>query len=233
MAERVAKRVKIDDRQKAMGNMDGCNFNTFLLDLILNEAKSSLKNLYMASVDVAKAFPSVSHATIKAVMQSFGFPDPLLRYIDNLCTQGTTVLQGQGWVSKPIPSKRGERHGDPLSPIIFNMVMHRYLERLPSEIGFRMGITKTNASAIADYVNLFATTSAECCVQELLDVTVDLLSHCGMQVNADKSFTLRIRASTRDKISIVGVKTTFTRGDQQLRFIKRNDSWKYLGVMYC
>ena len=63
------------------------------------------------------------------------------------------------------------------------------------------------------------------------------LLSCGMKVNIDKSFTLGFRPSGRSKINTVDIHSRFYVGDEQeqqreIRRIRREDSWAYLGVQF-
>ncbi|KAL6418735.1 hypothetical protein ACFW04_011829 [Cataglyphis niger] len=70
----------------------------------------------------------------------------------------STYLEEDTWTSAPIHPKRGVRQGDPLSPVIFNIVTHQLLQKLSSDVGVRLGKTTVNATAFADDLLLFATT---------------------------------------------------------------------------
>jgi len=58
--ERMDTMLDIDVRQRAFRSTDGCADNTFLLDTLLRYHRKNFKPLYMASLDVSKAFDSVS-----------------------------------------------------------------------------------------------------------------------------------------------------------------------------
>lgn len=55
---------KFDCRQRDFQPVDGCAENILLLATALHEAKTRLKPLYMASLDLTKAFDSVVVAAI-------------------------------------------------------------------------------------------------------------------------------------------------------------------------
>lgn len=66
------------------------------------------------------------------------------------------------------------RQCDPLSSTIFNMLTHRMLEALPSEVGIKIGDRTANASTFVDDGNSYATTSGG--LQMSLDRVVGFLA---------------------------------------------------------
>lgn len=72
LARRLLPLVPLDKRQKAFLPTDGC--------------------ASMASVDIAKAFDSVSHKTIQDSLLIKGAPSPLVEYIMDTYERSSTVL---------------------------------------------------------------------------------------------------------------------------------------------
>jgi len=68
------------------------------------------------------------------------------------------LLDSIGWKSDPIRPTCGVKQGDPMSPIIFNMVMDRLLKQLPVDLGTKVGELVVKAAAFADDLVLFAST---------------------------------------------------------------------------
>ncbi|KMQ92117.1 reverse transcriptase [Lasius niger] len=81
LATRMARLIHIDQRQRAFRPTDSCSENVFLLDLILRYHHRHHKPLFVASLDVAKAFDSVSHRTIEEILLTMGIPSPIRSYI--------------------------------------------------------------------------------------------------------------------------------------------------------
>jgi Reverse transcriptase (RNA-dependent DNA polymerase). len=148
--------------------MDGCAENVFILDTILKYHQQAHKSLYMASIDVAKAFDSVSHAALLQTLKIKGLPAPMLRYVKSIYENSYTKLRCAGWSSNAIWPTQGVKQGDPLSPIMFILTIDRMLSKLPQDIGCTVGETRVNSIAFADDIILFASTAQG--LQRLLDV---------------------------------------------------------------
>ncbi|KMQ88341.1 reverse transcriptase [Lasius niger] len=230
LAKRMEVMLDIDPRERAFRNTDGCADNTFLLDTILRSHRRNFKSVYMASLDVSKAFDSVSHPAIETALTEIGVPRPMVRYLAEIYRESRTRLEGDTWSSAYIHPGRGVRQGDPLSPVIFNVITHHMLQQLPDDIGIHLGDTLINAVAFADDLLLIATTSPG--LQRLIDGAAAYLGDCGMTINPAKSMTVSIRAAPHIKKTMVDVSATFTCGGQQLPSLSRSNKWRYLGVIF-
>nr|XP_012215484.1 PREDICTED: uncharacterized protein LOC105667926 [Linepithema humile] len=133
--------IRLGQRQRAFRPTDGCSDNIFLLDLVLRYHYKRHKSLYMASLDIAKAFDSVAHKQSKKLWIS------------------TIRLCCDEWKSENIKPACGVKQDDSMSPMIFNMIIDRLLKQLPEDIGARMGELTINAAAFADDMVLCASTS--------------------------------------------------------------------------
>lgn len=229
-ASRISNSIDLDGRQKAFRPVDGCSENVFLLDMVLRYHREKFRPLFMASIDVAKAFDSVTHEAIRSTLEVMGIPSTMVDYIMSTYHLSKTRLSNGEWLSDPIHPTCGVKQGDPLSPIIFNMIVDRLLRRLPVDVGVRVGKSKVNAAAFADDLIFFAATPEG--LQSLLNTSTDFLSKCGLSVNANKCFTVAIRNVPRQKKSVVDAKTIFHCQGRPLPALRRTSEWKYLGVPF-
>lgn len=192
--------------------------------------RQNFKSLFIASIDIAKAFDSVSHNTIRDTLTIKGIPNPMVRYIMDVYARSTTKLVCDGWESDPIHPTCGVKQGDPLSPIIFNMVIDTLLRAIPPEVGVEVCGKHFNTFAFADDINFITSTPHG--LQLVLDLATDYLARCGRKINASKSFTVAIKNVPHAKKTVVDSKQKFYCYGQAMPSLKRADEWKYLGVPF-
>lgn len=122
--------------------------------------------------------------------------------------RSTTRLIGDDWKSEEITPLCGVKQGDPLSPIIFNMIMDRLLRQLPPEVGVNIEGDLYNALAFAD--DLVFTASTLQGLQMTLDTASAYLESCGLAINTGKSFRVAIKSAPHIKKTAVDGMTRFT-----------------------
>ncbi|CAL7932861.1 unnamed protein product, partial [Xylocopa violacea] len=230
LATRMGQKIALDQRQRAFRNSDGCAENIFLLDTVLRYHHQAHKPLFIASLDVAKAFDSVSHGAVLTALRSAGVPKDMIQYLQYVYGNCTTRLECKDWRSDRIRPLCGVKQGDPLSPIIFNIIIDGLWKRLPKEVAADIDGVRINAAAFADDILLMASTEAG--LQRLIDNAVQYLLQCGLSVNANKSLTVSLRSVPHVKKTIVDNNTLFTCNGLRLPALKRTDTWMYLGVPF-
>ena len=232
LATRVERFISLDDRQRAFRNgFDGCRDNVFLLDSMLRDRYTSYRSMYMATVDLSKAFDSVSHQALLSAAGAAGMPEPMLQYLKDFYKQASTTIVGCGWESDRIRVTRGVRQGDPLSPFIFNLVIDGLLRSLPAEVGISIGGKKINAAAFADDLFLVAETPVG--LEHLLDHTNQYFEMCGLSINIEKSHTLSLVGNGHSKKTVVDASRKFYINGRALRALGPSDEWEYLGVTFA
>jgi hypothetical protein len=119
----------------------------------------------------------------------------------------------------PIALKIGVKQGDPLSPLLFNLVLEPLLDRHNQMEG--------SVIAFADDLFLFASDAPK--TQGLLDCTVDYLGAHGMTLSASKSRAFEIKCSHKSW-SIVDPQVE--RLDERIPVARADECIANLGAKY-
>ncbi|GLV41736.1 hypothetical protein CBL_12025 [Carabus blaptoides fortunei] len=101
LAKRVGLIVPISAKQSAFRPVDGCSINTFLVDKVLKHHREHFKPLYMATTDMAKAYDSITHESLRDTMLHYAFPAEMVAYVMSTYHHGWTRLACDGWESEP------------------------------------------------------------------------------------------------------------------------------------
>src|SRR5271154_273586 len=122
---------------------------------------------------------------------------PFIDYVSALYS-GFHTLIGSGNESIRVKINRGVLQGDPLSPMLFNLVIDQLLRALPSEIGVAVNKdTKTNGQAFADDLILTAQTLPG--AQLLLSTVEGLAPTWGLEFNPKKCNYIALVADGKNK----------------------------------
>lgn len=106
---RITSSDLLDDRQRACIEADGSCDNVAVLDAILANAKHHLREMHVATLDMAKAFDTVSHHVLAAITQERGLLKGLVQYERSLYSSASTRVEVRGALSAPIRVTRGVR----------------------------------------------------------------------------------------------------------------------------
>ncbi|GLV30476.1 ribonuclease H1, partial [Carabus blaptoides fortunei] len=112
IAHRITSCDAFDDRQRAFIKSDGACENVAVLSAILANSRSSLRELHITTLDMAKAFDTISHHALAAVALKRGLPPGLIDYIGSLYESASTRLEVRGQLSDPVR----EDNPRPLTP---------------------------------------------------------------------------------------------------------------------
>jgi ribonuclease HI len=94
---------------------------TGITDLFYNRLEAG-EELHVLQVDTKKAFDSIDHDFIKAVLSHVGFPLWLVLVVQALFANASVVPVLSAHTSTRVPIRRGVKQGCPLSPTLFVII---------------------------------------------------------------------------------------------------------------
>uniref|UniRef100_A0A5S6Q5X8 Reverse transcriptase domain-containing protein n=1 Tax=Trichuris muris TaxID=70415 RepID=A0A5S6Q5X8_TRIMR len=136
--QRLSLITELDKRQKAfIRGIDGCGENTFLLKTVTATARREHRELCIASLDVAKAFDSVSHHLVLHALARQSVDPRTITLVMNLLAESFARIEHSEGISAPIMILRGVKQIDPLSPLLFSLIIDELVDELEiSKAGF-------------------------------------------------------------------------------------------------
>lgn len=132
LAKRLASVVDLDSQQRGFRSMDGNMANIVLVDQYTRSRRLTGKVLNVTFLDVRKAFDSVSHHSCRRGLGRMGIDGPTIEYIMDTLDASTTIQVGRAH-TRHIKFRRSVKQGNPLSPILFNVVIDELKSKLNSE----------------------------------------------------------------------------------------------------
>ncbi|WOL20297.1 hypothetical protein Cni_G29101 [Canna indica] len=85
--------------------------------------KAGNENMCFINVYFAKAFDSIGHGFLLDLLEASGFPNSWISRIAHLLSSALSSIINNGSIGQSFGHKRGLRQGNPLSPLLFNIIM--------------------------------------------------------------------------------------------------------------
>ena len=127
---RLTDACEIHARQRGFRSTPGCAENLHTSTKLCRMCKKEKRPLAVVLVDVAKAFDTVTHDHLLAVLGQRGLDEHVIKTVQSLYRDGLTTLEVGGVRSEEISMEVGVRQGDPLSPLLFNQAIDPLLHAL-------------------------------------------------------------------------------------------------------
>jgi hypothetical protein len=213
----------LSSMQKGFLAVDGCGEHAFVAQSLLRNKK---KGTSIAFLDLKDAFGSVPHDAIILALKDLGAPEGFIQIVADIYANNTFQIKGpSGARSRPIPVHRGVRQGDPLSPLLFNIVINKVLQIIDRQEGsVQCNGVPVNGLAYADDVLLSSNSPDK--LQKLIH-TVESTSHVlGLLINPLKCATVVITANKKTPQHIFTLSDNITR----LPTLEHHEFYEYLGV---
>lgn len=209
--------------------VDGVGVNIGRLRAALRKGIAGKSGIHLAVMDLKKAFDSVSHNALWAVLEAKGVERSFIDYLKGVYQDGRTVIGGRDGWSREVRVGRGVRQGDPLSGPLFNVIVDHILLSLDSNFGFDLNGTSRQAIAYADDVVLMAKSKKG--LERQLDFFVRACASVGLEVNQAKSVYVGWQWKGKSK-KVVPVASDLTGGGMIIKPLGWGTKLRYLGIYF-
>ena len=109
----------------------GCADAVHILRAIIEKSAEWGEQLWVATLDVEKAFDRVHHANLFESLVDGKVDASIIGALRRLyANMRASVVLGDGQESRGVNVQRGVRQGDPLSPLLFNLILNQVLEEV-------------------------------------------------------------------------------------------------------
>ncbi|XP_062089172.1 uncharacterized protein LOC133795731 [Humulus lupulus] len=197
-----------------------------LQDLLKNYKRKTVSPRCTIKIDISKAYDTVNWDFLEALLNAYNLPEKFVRMV-MICIRSTTYsITMNGRVQGSFKGEKGLRQGDPLSPLLFVLIMEyltRRLQLAASQSLFRYhplckGLKLINL-CFADDLILFSKGSRQS-VLVIKEVLSEFNKTTGLHVSEDKSQVFFGGVNSNEKSAILN----------DLQLIEGVFPFQYLGV---
>ena len=135
---KVRRIVKIDDMQFGFMAGKGTTDAIFIVRQMQEKYLAKKRDLWMAFVDLEKAFDRVPREVLWWALSSLGVDDWIVSVIKSMYADTVTMVKLNGKVSKGFKVKVGVHQGSVLSPLLFVIVMEALSRQFRGGLPFEL-----------------------------------------------------------------------------------------------
>jgi hypothetical protein len=146
------------------------------------------KNHMIISVDAEKAFDKIQHPFMIKIFERSRIQGPYVNIIKAIYSKPVANIKLNGEKLKAIPLKSGTRHGCPLFPYLFNIVLEvlaRAIRRQKEIKGIQIGKEEVKISLFADDMIVYITDPKNS-TRELLNLVNSFIAVAGYKISLHK-----------------------------------------------
>ena len=190
-----------------------------ILRLLAEKAKRNGKKIYNCFIDFQKAFDTIKHKVIWAVLRSYGVGNKVVTLLEKIYGKSRSAVRIGMDIGKWFQTSVGTRQGDPLSPLLFIAYLERVMDKIKSkETGVNVSGTLISNLRFADDIDLL---NENCTLlHEQIEQLTRTAEEAGLMVSTSKTKTMVFGNKTIDKQAIINGK-----------IIENIEEFEYLGSL--
>ena len=184
---RAKNKIEAEIAEEQYGFRKGkgtCNA-IFVLRMIIERAIEVQKNLFMCFIDYQKAFDTVKHEELLALLSSLDIGRKDLRIIRNLYYEQTAAVRVDNELTDYVKIKRGVRQGCVLSPVLFSLYSEIIMRKIADMEGISIGGQNVNNIRYADDTVLIADSQDK--LQRMIEKVNAVGEELGLKINRSKT----------------------------------------------
>ena len=182
-------RIHLSEEQTVFRKDRSTVHQILTLRLIAEKAKRHGKKIYNCFIDFQKAFDTIKHKVIWAVLRSYGIEEKMVTLLQKIYEKAQSAVRIGKNQEEWFHADLGTRQGDSLSPLLFIAYLERVMDHTKeSNCGIRLGGTLVNDLTFADDIDLIDEDFKS--LQEQLEKTRAVAEQAGLIVNVGKTKTM-------------------------------------------
>jgi len=160
-----------------------------VLRLLAEKAKRQGKKIYNCFIDFQKAFDTIKHKIIWAMLKSYGVETKIITLLQNIYKKSQSAVRIGNDYGEWFQTDVGTRQGDPLSPLLFIAYLERVMDQVrQSTCGINVGGILINNLRFADDIDLIDEDLSS--LQRQIELTKTAAEQSGLMLNINKTKTM-------------------------------------------
>ena len=194
----LKKYLKINPLQFGFTHDSNCAKAITMLKEIVMNYKNGGSSVYVASIDMSKAYDKINCNILIDKLLSTDLPIPIIKIIAFMLKNTYANIRFNDYVGDEFHIKNGVRQGGVLSSLLFNFYINEVIDKISSlNYGCSINYKRCNIIGYAD--DLIAVSSSSVGLQNILDLLGATLQSLCLKINITKSVYM-IFKSKKSKI---------------------------------